>query len=231
MTVPNTNYMNSYTGDGVTTQFSYTWNITESQMLAVYVNNVLQVQGTDYSYTTNINTSQVGGNITFSSVYNGVSHVAGPPANGANIQIIRQSNQLQSNNLNNNQAMPPSTVMAMIDKLTMLVQDALRYYLSPATTFAAGTLYTLPHKLGYVPTRLQYLLICTVAEAGYSVGDTIDITPQFNALGAAQVDMTNIYVRTLSALGAINVPHKTTFASTALTLPANWQLQVAADVT
>jgi hypothetical protein len=219
VSIANTAWQTTFTGDGVTTAFTFNWPIVEDSSVAVYVNGVKKTLGTDYTLVTDRLTDGVGGVVTFLVA----------PANGAAGLIQREPDQLQSDNLVNNQAMPPSTVMRMIDKAFTLIQQALRKFQSNDTAFTTGTLYTFAHGLGKVPDRVQVCLVCKNTDAGYAVGDVIDITGQISALGTIQRDFTNVYIRTLSAFSAVNVAHKNTFVSTAITPATNWNLRVYAS--
>lgn len=223
MTVANTTFSNSFTGDAATTAFSFTWRLVEDASVAVYVAGVKKTLGVDYTLATNRLTTGLGGTVTFLAA----------PANGAAIVIQRESDQLQSNNLQNNQAMPPSTVMAMIDKLTCLLQDALRTFTSADTTIAAGQTYTFPHSLGKIPSHVQLALVCQVAEANYAIGDVIDldlIQAASGAFATVQRDITNVYVRTGPAgVSPVSVVNKSSGGASTITPFANWKLRVYAS--
>ena len=217
MTVTNTAFQSTFTGDGATVAFSFTWRITETQMLAVYVNGVLKTLGVDYTFTNNINTTGLGGTVTFTTA----------PALNAAVVLQRSSDQLQNNSLVNNQAMPPATIMAMVDKLTILLQDALRKFTSADTVIAASQTYTFPHLLGRIPSSVETCLVCQTTDGGYAAGDVVDVAESGTVLMTATRDITNIVVRfgtatTLSVVSKVNAP-------TTISPFANWKLRVYAS--
>lgn len=108
--VPDTTYLNNYTGNGSSTVYSFTWRLIDSSQMFVQLNGVTQSTS---SYTVFTNTSGIGGTVTFNSA----------PANGAVILIERQSDLLQLDVLQNNGALPPAVLEAMIDKLTIIAQQ------------------------------------------------------------------------------------------------------------
>lgn len=216
MTVPNTTFQSTGAGNGVQTAFPFTWRVAEDDSVAVYIDRVKKTLGVDYTLVTNRLSTGLGGTVTFTAA----------PAGGTAILIQCEPDQLQEDDLRNNEAMPPSTVMKMVDKLTQLVQVALRSFQSADTTLVAGTLTTFPHGLGKIPTRTRAQLVCQVIDAGYAVGDVIDIAT--SSVGTIQADMTNLYLRTFSVLGTIAVANKGTFVSTNLTL-ASWKLRLLAS--
>lgn len=109
MAVPNTTYQTSFTGDGVTTVFGFTWTATSVSQIQVYINGVLQVSG----YTVALSNITNGGTVTF----------AAAPINGAVGLLQRQSDLLQTTDLLNNASLPADAIEAMIDKLTIIAQQ------------------------------------------------------------------------------------------------------------
>lgn len=116
MTVTSLDYRNSYTADGVVTEFAYTFRVTESNpkdQIDVYFDGVLQ---SAFLYTITANTSGVGGVVTFSVA----------PLNNVVVLIQRDSDLLQEDALGSNsqnQALPPATIERMVDKLTIIMQQ------------------------------------------------------------------------------------------------------------
>lgn len=108
--VPDTTFENVYTGNGSTTAYTFTWRLIDPTQLFVQLNGTTQPTS---NYTVFQNTSGVGGTITFNSA----------PSNGAAILIERQSDFLQAYALQNNGALPPQTIEAIADKLTILCQQ------------------------------------------------------------------------------------------------------------
>jgi len=78
-----------------------------------------------------------------------------------------------------------------------------RYWDSPEQTMAASSVaYTLAHTLGVMPTLVQYMYVCKVASAGYSVGDVLfpDSCFDSNAASSSQgwcttLSSSSLYVR------------------------------------
>jgi hypothetical protein len=113
MTVSSTLFEDEYTADGSATDYEYTWRHTNRDQVAVYINDAVQEYGVDYTVVTNLNTTGIGGTVTFTD----------PPADGDTILIKRVVDLLQLDDLSNNAALPPATVMRMADKLTMIAQQ------------------------------------------------------------------------------------------------------------
>lgn len=112
MTVSNLINNNSYTTDGVTQTFPFTFRITDASQIQVFLDSVLQSAGT-YTLLTNAATTGIGGSVTTNAVI-AASHT---------LRIQRTSDFLQNNSLGNNQALPPQTIEAMIDKVTIIAQQ------------------------------------------------------------------------------------------------------------
>ncbi|MDE2101819.1 MAG: DUF4183 domain-containing protein [Patescibacteria group bacterium] len=122
MPVPNTIYQNTYTADGVTTSYAFTWACVETSSVQVYINGVLQTTG----YSVSLSLTTYGGTVAFTVA----------PASGAQILIERVSNLLQNNTLGSGNApLPPATITAMIDKLTIIMQQLA----NSQVALAAGT--------------------------------------------------------------------------------------------
>lgn len=105
-------------------------------------------------------------------------------------------------------------------------------YTSSQQTITFNSALTLAHGLGRAPNQIAMFLVCTTADLGYSVGDTIymgnRIDDNANSTGFQAVidngDTTNIRVLMGAAIAMI---HKTTFARGSLT-SASWRLVVRA---
>ncbi len=75
-------------------------------------------------------------------------------------------------------------------------------YESAEQSVIAGGLLTLAHSLGAIPKLVQIWMICKVADAGFAIGDTVVISPDYNSDNGGNeghvtyVDATNVYVRT-----------------------------------
>lgn len=101
----------SYTGNGTTTVFAYNFRILSADHLVVTINNVQQVEGTNYTVAGAGNPS--GGNVTFSA----------PPANGAAIVLVRIVPVTQLVTTENNDTIFSEVFDTAIDKLTMIAQQ------------------------------------------------------------------------------------------------------------
>jgi hypothetical protein len=105
------------------------------------------------------------------------------------------------------------------------------YYESPQQTITAAGSLTLAHGLGRKPILTKFVLQCTTADGGYSIGDeAAEILPGFNTsnTGVSVVcDATNINVRYGSAAQVFVALRKDTGVSFNLT-PANWRFVIRA---
>jgi hypothetical protein len=107
------------------------------------------------------------------------------------------------------------------------------YYESPPQTITAGGSLTIPHGLGRKPILFQYMLVCTTAELGYSIGDELPIEAQpigssssSIAQGVAVVpDDTNLNVRFGSQANVFQIIRKDTGSNASITI-ANWRFVV-----
>jgi len=97
------------------------------------------------------------------------------------------------------------------------------------TITSAGSL-SLAHGLGVKPILTQVSLVCKIADAGYSVGDDIDIgvgnMPTTRGLSVNRTT-TSIEIRFGTEVGALYYVNKTTGGAAVLT-NANWKLIVRA---
>lgn len=109
-------------------------------------------------------------------------------------------------------------------------------FISAQQTITTAGLLTLAHGLGVAPKVIMPVLVCTTAESGYSVGNTIPcpytaVSTSANDNFGASIDFsdpTNILVRYGSAgAGVFLYTHKTTGALVGLT-NANWRLVMRA---
>lgn len=109
MTVSNLNFENSYTTDGVTSAYSFTFAITDTDQVEVFLDGVLQ----DNGFIVARSLVTVGGTVTFDS----------PPTTGQTLLLYRNSDLLQEDSLSDNEQLPPATIEDMIDKLTIVAQQ------------------------------------------------------------------------------------------------------------
>lgn len=110
MTISSTTNRVSYTGNGVTTAFSFPYKFLEDADLIVYEDSVVQVITTDYTITGAGDDN--GGTITFVAA----------PANGLEVVIVRDPAITQGLDLVENDSLPAESVENAFDKLTMIAQ-------------------------------------------------------------------------------------------------------------
>lgn len=128
----------------------------------------------------------------------------------------------------NTVVMTPLTTAQAIAALAPLPTTLPAGYASTAQTITLGGLLTLAHGLSAAPTLVRVRLECTTGDAGYSIGDIIEINPSFsnqNSGGGQAIyyDATNIYVRFSSAV--YQGHNKSTGAPANLTT-TSWKLLV-----
>ena len=83
------------------------------------------------------------------------------------------------------------------------------------------------HGLGVVPSRFSAHLVCVTTDAGYAVGNIVDVSTYSypgNGFGVVLADATNIIY---SLSGTFVLPHKSTTTPTVLTL-SNWNMRLKA---
>lgn len=105
-------------------------------------------------------------------------------------------------------------------------------YVSPQQIITSGAELSLTHGLGAAPALTSSELVCTDAEHGYSIGDTIALAPPafFNAASngfSLRKNSTNIIVRFGSAAGVFIYVRATDGVAVTLT-NARWRLIVRA---
>ena len=113
MTVSTTTSKVSYTGNGSTSAFAYTYKIFADAELKVYVGGVLKTLTTHYTVSGAGGAS--GGNVTFTA--------GNIPINLAPVVISRNISKTQVTDYVENDSFPAETHESALDKLTMLVQD------------------------------------------------------------------------------------------------------------
>ena len=117
MTVSSTTTKVSYSGDGSTTVFAYTFKIFDYDDITVILRNdttgaeTVQTKTTHYSVSGVGNTN--GGNITFSTA----------PTSGQTVVLRRESAQTQTTDYVANDPFPAATHEDALDKLTFIVQE------------------------------------------------------------------------------------------------------------
>ncbi len=113
--------VNSYTANGVTTVFNFTFLLLSAADLDVYIDGVLQTLTADYSVSgLEIN---AGGTVTFVTA----------PANGANVVLQRNSDIARATDYQNNGDMLSTVVNKDFDRLWLAMQEILyKYQLAPS---------------------------------------------------------------------------------------------------
>lgn len=112
MTVSGSNTYNTYTGDGLTTAFAYTFKAFDSSSVKVYLNGVLQAAG----YTLVPPPPNSGGNVVFAIA----------PTAAMAVRIERTSNILQLIDLQDNVGLPAESIEEMSDRLCLIAQELYR---------------------------------------------------------------------------------------------------------
>lgn len=117
MTVSSTNTRNSYSGNGSTTVFAYTFKIFDDDDITVIIRTDSTGNETTQTKTTHYSVSGVGsasgGNITFGSA----------PASGETVVLLRTTARTQTTDYVPNDPFPAATHEDALDKLTFLVQE------------------------------------------------------------------------------------------------------------
>lgn len=171
----------SYVGNGSTTTFPYTYRITSSADLKVYVDDILQTSG----YSVSGVGDGGGGSVTFTV----------PPASNAKIILIRVIALERITDYTEGGALPASVLDDDFDRLVMMVQDIradsasliefgvvegfLKRYLGPYVTapttdaegeaLISGALYwNVPLAQFFVWTGSTWQAIVGVTSTGYS---------------------------------------------------------------
>ena len=117
MTVSSTTKRNSYTGDGSTTTFAYSFKIFDDDDITVILRTTatgtetVQTKTTHYSVTGVGNSS--GGNVVFGSA----------PTSAQTVVLLRQTAQTQATDYTPNDPFPAASHEDALDKLTLMTQD------------------------------------------------------------------------------------------------------------
>lgn len=116
MTVSTTHSENTFTGDGATTSFNFTFAVLASSPgVDVYVDNVLQSSG----YTVNPNSDQStspGGSVSFSVA----------PSDGADVVCKRSTTQTQAMGFPLESKLNTVSLETALDKTVLMVQETRR---------------------------------------------------------------------------------------------------------
>lgn len=105
-------------------------------------------------------------------------------------------------------------------------------FTSAQQNISGGALISMAHGLDATPKIVSTFLVCTIAEHGYSVGDTIGFffpaaATASNDNGVLIVDSTNVAIRFGSSTNPIMSNNKTTGAQVRLT-QSSWKIIVRA---
>ena len=117
MTVSSTTKRNSYTGNGSTTTFAYSFKIFDDDDITVILRTTatgtetVQTKTTHYSVTGVGNSS--GGNVVFGSA----------PTSAQTVVLLRQTAQTQATDYTPNDPFPAASHEDALDKLTLMAQD------------------------------------------------------------------------------------------------------------
>ncbi len=112
MTVPVQIPQNSYTADGINDTFAFTFRILENNDLSVFVDSVLQVDGSNYDLA---NVTDAGGDVVFQA--------GSIPVLNAIVSLTRFTDKDQQTVYNPFDPFPAKTHERGLDKLTMLIQE------------------------------------------------------------------------------------------------------------
>jgi hypothetical protein len=133
---------------------------------------------------------------------------------------------------------PTAPTPAVGDNSTRIATTAWaasRRFVSAGQTITAAGLITVAHGLGARPAFISAHIECTTADAGYSIGDIVDVALVNNSDAATSrangvyADATNINVRITNATNAFLIGNKSTGASAAIT-NTSWQLFIRAGL-
>jgi hypothetical protein len=105
-------------------------------------------------------------------------------------------------------------------------------FTSPDQVITSAGALTIAHGLAGTPIRMAVSLVCQTAELGYSIGDVtpIGLSDLVANQGASIVpDATNLNIRFGTQANVFRVLHKTTGASTNITI-ANWRVRFYASL-
>ena len=110
------------------------------------------------------------------------------------------------------------------------VQDAT--YTSSGNVIATSSLLTLNHGLGGIPDQVHFFLVCTTAQAGYSIGDIVPVDFNTSYSGGTgynncTITATQILVRYSLDTNCFKIGDKTTGGVSTLT-NSSWTLTVKA---
>lgn len=105
---------------------------------------------------------------------------------------------------------------------------------STAQTITSGSTVTVAHGLGVKPFGVSIYLKCTTADAGWAVGDEVEVSFNNSSAGTSRtntplVDSTNITIYFTNSSQCFSIANKSSGVMTALT-NADWELYIRAWV-
>jgi hypothetical protein len=103
---------NRFVADGVVTTFTFDWDLIETADLIVLVDNVLQIEYSDYTVTPDF---EDGGDVVFEL----------PPADQAQVVVMRRTTISQNVDYESYTAFPADTHEWNIDKITYILQELI----------------------------------------------------------------------------------------------------------
>ena len=222
MTVSSTNTKNSYSGDGSTTVFAYTFKIFDDDDIIVILRTdatggeTVQTKGTHYSVSGVGNAG--GGNITFVTA----------PASGITVVLIRATVQTQTTDYTPNDPFPAASHEEALDRLTLMVQDQQEELDRAIKVSRTNTISTSEFTIG--PSDRANKVFAFDANGDFSVTQEIgtykgtDTTTTTLAYSARDI------VKSTSAaqLGNVYIATQNSPAGTLLTNTTYWQLLIDA---
>ena len=179
MTISTTTIKNSYSGNGSTSVFNYTFKITDEDHIQVIIRSASGTETTK-TKTTHYTVSGVGnsggGQITFTS--------GNIPANNETIVLRRSTPQTQGLDLIENDPMPAENLEDAFDKVTLIAQE-LQEQLDRSLKVSKTTSITTPEFTADATARAGKLL-------GFSSdGNTLEATIDSDSAAQAATSATN----------------------------------------
>ncbi len=190
MTISTTTIKNSYSGNGSTSVFNYTFKITDDDHIQVIIRSAAGTETTK-TKTTHYTVSGVGnsggGQITFTS--------GNIPANTETIVLRRSTPQTQGLDLIENDPMPAENLEDAFDKVTLIAQE-LQEQLDRSLKVSKTTSITTPEFTADAAARANKLL-------GFSSdGQSLEATIDSNAASQAATSATNAANSATAAAGS-----------------------------
>lgn len=164
---------NTYTGNGSTTAFNFTFKWLRDTDIDVTVNNVLQTVGTNYTLTGLNYTTRNGGTVTFNTA----------PANGASIRIFRLTadDDLSAGSFNAGSAIRAVDLNENYTQILYRAQETSNYSVQDTGNVTLAANYTFSGTVaGQTPTISSQFAtkgyVDSVSLAGIPDGNRGDIT-------------------------------------------------------